>query len=87
MPLYQAIPAKWNQLQNLTKGDTVITAGNQSVTVNHGLGSSPQRVYLSSNVQVGDIWWDGPTTTQFTIHIQAVMGENVTIHWLALLEA
>jgi len=86
MPLYQAIPAKWNQLQNLGKGDAVITAGNQSVTVNHGLGSSPQKVYLSSNVQVGDRWWTA-TTTQLTINIQAVLDENVTIHWLALLEA
>lgn len=86
MPLYQAIPGKWTKLSNMDKGNAVIPAGSQSVIVNHNLGAAPQRVYLSSNVQVGDKWWTA-TTTQVTINIQAVLDEDVTILWLALLEA
>jgi hypothetical protein len=68
-------------------GSATITAGNTSITVNHGLASTPVRVSLTPSTDtLGARWWISATSsTQFTISINASQASNISFHWFAYL--
>lgn len=73
------------------KGTATITTGNTSVVVNHGLSHAPGAGDIQITATAGPtstppglIWWDTPTTTQFTIHCAVNPGASgLSLAWYA----
>jgi hypothetical protein len=72
--------------QTLNNGSCQITAAATSVTVNHGLSITPTFISITpaSSIGTGVAWYvDTITSTQFTLHLQAVPGLTATFMWKA----
>jgi len=64
-------------------GTATITSGSSSVTVNHELAGTPTVVTVTPSADIGDVWVDTLTSTQFTIHCDSAPGSDTTVYWYA----
>lgn len=69
-------------------GTASITTGNTSVVVSHGLSVTPtlQQIAVTPQTSFGSaakFWISTPTSTQFTINLDANPGQTVTFGWRA----
>ena len=64
-------------------GTATITSGSTSVTVNHGLAGTPTIVTVTPSADLGDVWVDSITSTQFTIHCDSAPSSATTVYWYA----
>ncbi|HEX2613999.1 MAG TPA: glycosyl hydrolase family 28-related protein [Nitrososphaera sp.] len=69
-------------------GSASITSGNTSVTVTHGLSMTPTLEQISVTPQTSfgsaaKFWISNPTSTQFTINVDANPAQTVTFGWKA----
>lgn len=69
-------------------GTASITTGNSSVAVTHGLAATPtlQQIIITPQSSFGSaakFWVSNPTSTQFTINVDANPGQTVTFGWRA----
>jgi hypothetical protein len=69
-------------------GTASITSGNTSVTVTHGLSVTPtlQQISVTPQTAFGSaakFWVSTPTSTQFTINVDANPAQTVTFGWRA----
>ncbi len=69
-------------------GNASITTGNTSVVVTHGLAITPTLEQISVTPQTAfgsaaKFWVSTPTSTQFTINVDANPGQTVTFGWKA----
>ena len=68
-------------------GQAVIANGTTSIAVNHGLGRTPTSSEISvvpivnPVADIGTIWVDTVTSTQFTINVESDPGGNTTFGW------
>lgn len=72
-------------LNDISSGTATITAGDQSIIVNHGLSDIP-KVMVEPQSQYGiGHYVDTKTSTQFMINIDATQSEDVDFDWIAIL--
>jgi len=71
----------WYLTEN--SGTAIITSGSTSVTVDHGLAGTPTIVTVTPSADLGDVWVDTLTSTQFTIHCDSAPSSNTTVYWYA----
>ncbi len=64
-------------------GTAVIPAGSTSVTVNHGLISTPQKVLVTPRGNVGSVWVSDITAKSFKINCLTVPDTDVQVDWYA----
>src|SRR6266700_3013829 len=69
-------------------GTASITSGNTSVTVTHGLSVTPtlQQIAITPQTSLGSaafFWVSSPTSTQFTLNVNANPAQTVTFSWRA----
>lgn len=65
-------------------GTATISAGQTSVTVNHGLGTTPRKVIVTPTSNPGTQWWvSNVTATSFTINVASAPTTNLTFYWEA----
>ncbi len=69
-------------------GNASIASGSTSVVVTHGLGITPTLEQISVTAQTAfgsaaKFWVSAPTSTQFTINVDANPGQTVTFGWKA----
>ncbi len=69
-------------------GSATVTAGDTTVNVTHGLGTTPARVQLTPTASwVGTTWYvSAKGATTFTITLSASIGTNITFDWRASAE-
>jgi len=67
----------------INSGSATITSGSTSVTVNHGLAGTPTLVTVTPSADIGDVWVDSITSTQFTIHCDSAPSSDTTVYWYA----
>jgi hypothetical protein len=65
-------------------GTATITAGQTSIVVTHGLAATPTNVIVTPRGNVGSVWADTFTTTQFTIHCSTAPGADTVVGWSAV---
>jgi hypothetical protein len=68
-------------LQSGIYGTATITAGTTSVVVNHWFGYSPTFVNCTAQGNLGNVWWDTPTTNSFTIHCSSAPASNTVVSY------
>jgi parallel beta-helix repeat protein len=73
-------PNTGTPINNPTSGMATIAANQTTVTVNHGLGDSPAKVYLTPSVAVG-CGVTSRTNMQITIQIASQFSYAVNIFW------
>jgi len=74
----------YNGKYGINRGTITITAGNTSVTVNHGLVSKPSNVLATPLGDPGDRYWiDNVTDTTFDIVLASAPTSDVTFSWYA----
>ncbi|MHB8930989.1 MAG: right-handed parallel beta-helix repeat-containing protein, partial [Melioribacteraceae bacterium] len=73
-------PNTGTQINNPTSGMATITANQTTVTINHGLGDFPAKVYLTPSVAVG-CGVTSRTSTQITIQIASQFSYAVNVFW------
>ena len=72
------LPAK------VTRGTATITAGNTTVTVTHGLGSTPAYVTATPGADPGSRFWvSSKGATTFVINLSSAAGGSVAFDWRA----
>ena len=64
-------------------GTATITAGNTSVTVAHGLVSTPSNVQVTPKTNPGTYWWYTADATNIYIYIGSAQASDVTFDWKA----
>jgi hypothetical protein len=68
-------------------GTATIIAGQTSVIVNHGIDSSidPNKIKITVTPRsnIGSVWVDSVTTTQFTIHCSSAPASDTQVDWYA----
>lgn len=66
-------------------GTATLLAGQTSVTVTHGAGVTPERVFLTPITDTLDLsWWvDTITATQFTIRVNLASTPDIKFDWQA----
>jgi hypothetical protein len=71
--------------KNEAEGFATIPNGATSVTVTHGLASTPDWFVADgrSSVEVSAPWTSGPTSTQFTIGVASAVTADRTVYWRA----
>lgn len=65
-------------------GTTIIPASATSIVVSHGLAVAPTNVIVTPRRNVGSIWSDTFTTTQFTIHCSTAPTSDTVVGWSAV---
>jgi hypothetical protein len=82
----------WNRYVNISdrldgtstaKGATLLTAGNTSVTINPGIGRTPNMVVAVPSKNVGAFWVDNFGANSFRFNISAALGQDVAVYWFA----
>lgn len=73
-------------------GTATIVSGSTSIAVTHNLPGAPSHVFVTPRENptnaVAYWWWDTPTSTQFTINVNANPGaSNLDCDWIALIKA
>jgi hypothetical protein len=64
-------------------GTASIAASGTSVVVNHNLGLSPTMINVTPQGNVGNVWVDTITSTQFTIHCSTAPASATVVSWHA----
>lgn len=65
-------------------GATIISAGQTSRTVNHGLSITPTKIWVSgSTLDTAEVYVDIITATQFVIRVPSAVSTNCTVYWRA----
>ncbi|MEN6293606.1 MAG: hypothetical protein ABFD07_16525 [Methanobacterium sp.] len=65
-------------------GTATITASGTSVVVNHGLATTPTNVIVTPRGNLGSVWADTFTLTQFTIHCSSAPASDTVVGWSAV---
>jgi len=66
------------------EGSATITSGNTSVTVNHGLFSTPSNIQLTgTHSEVKDAYVTNIGATSFEIHVDSAVSADRTVYWKA----
>jgi len=64
-------------------GTATIFSGTTSVHVSHGLADIPTLVIVTPSADIGDVWVDTLTSTEFTIHCSSAPSSDTTVYWYA----
>ena len=64
-------------------GVASISAENTSVTVTHNLAWAPDVVTVTPAANIGSVWVDTITDTQFTIHCETAPTSDTSVYWYA----
>lgn len=72
-------------IATISRGTATITAGNQTVVVNHGLSGTPYVTCEGQSEYGTGKYINTKTATQFTINIDAPQPVNVDFDWIAML--
>jgi hypothetical protein len=64
-------------------GTAVIPAGQTSVTVNHGLATTPSKVIVTPRGNIGAVWVSARDATSFTVNCSTAPSADTIIDWYA----
>lgn len=62
-------------------GTATIPTSGASIVVSHGLATTPTNVIVTPRGNVGSVWADTFTTTQFTIHCSTAPASDTVVGW------
>jgi hypothetical protein len=88
--MYLAMATSYIQENNLFngvligEGTATIASSGTSVTVTHGLGYAPTRIVITPHGNVGSVWVNNITATQFVINCSTAPTTSVTVTYKAL---
>jgi len=72
----------YEQIATVNSGTATITAGSTSVTVNHGLVSSPSKILVTPYADTR-FWVSNKTATSFDINIPSALASDADFDWEA----
>lgn len=62
-------------------GTATIPAGETSIVVSHGLALTPTNIIVTPRENIGSVWANTFTTTQFTIHCSTAPASDTVVGW------
>jgi hypothetical protein len=65
------------------RGTATIPAGQTSVTVTHGLVSTPTKIIVTPRANIGSVWVSSRDSTSFTINCSTAPTTDVVVDWEA----
>lgn len=65
------------------EGTGVMNNGSTSVTINHGLSVTPNKVWVTPKGNLGSVWVTNITSSQFTVNCASAQGSSTGLSWKA----